>query len=79
MAKDRGMVSTVLHYLQSGEELSAAIAVDLWDEYNVRNKISTLRSNGWPIEGREEPAERGGKYKIYTLDMDKSRWPHGDE
>ena len=73
--KSRGMIDTVLKYLQTGNELTSQKAVDLWRELNVRNKISTLREENWPIESREEPSGRGGAYKIYYLDMDKSRWP----
>ena len=71
----KGMVSQVLNHLKAGNELSAADAAELWNEYNVRNKISVLRSDGWPIEDREEPSPRHGKFKIYYLLMDRSKWP----
>jgi hypothetical protein len=75
MKRHGGMVLKVLNYLKDGSELSQADAADLWNEYNVRNKICVLRSDGWPIRSREEPSPRGGKYKVYFMDMDRSIWP----
>ena len=65
--RNRGMVDTVLKYLQAGNELTADKAIDLWREANVRNKISQLRSEGYSIGSREEKSKRGGKYKVYFL------------
>jgi len=75
MIRHTGMILKVLNHLKSGRELSQADAAELWREYNVRNKISTLRSEGWPIHSREVPSDRGGKYKVYFLDMDRRLWP----
>ena len=65
--RNRGMIDTVLKYLQAGNELTADKAIDLWRENNVRNKISTLRLEGYNIGSREEKSQRGGKYKVYFL------------
>lgn len=75
MKRHYGMTKKVLDYLKAGNELTQADAAEIWREYNVRNKISVLRSDGWPINSREEPSDRGGKYKVYFMDMDRSLWP----
>lgn len=75
----RGMVSKVFDYLMDGHKLSAVDAFALWNEMNVRNKICILRSDGWPIRSEEKPSEKGGSYKVYFMDMDKSLWPSTKE
>lgn len=70
--KRTGMVSTVLEYLKSGHEITALEAAKMWDELNLRNKISTLRSDGWPIHSREEKSPNGGLYKVYFLAGEKA-------
>ena len=66
--KRTGMVQVVLDWLKSGREITAIEAAKMWDELNLRNKISILRSDGWPIHSREEKAKHGGIYKVYFLD-----------
>ena len=66
--KSKNMVDVVKDYLEQGNEITALDAVTLWNELNVRNKISTLRARGMQITSREELSEKGGKYKVYYLD-----------
>lgn len=66
------MVQVVLDWLKSGREITAIEAAKMWDELNLRNKISILRSDGWPIHSREEKAKHGGVYKVYFLDGEKT-------
>ncbi len=68
VTKSRNMVDIVKDYLKQGKEITALDAVALWNELNLRNKISILRRRGWQILSREEPSENGGKYKVYYLD-----------
>lgn len=70
--KRTGMVQVVLDWLKSGREITALEAARMWDELNLRNKISVLRSDGWPIHSREEKAKHGGVYKVYFLDGEKT-------
>jgi len=70
--KRTGMVVTVLDWLKSGREITALEASKMWNELNLRNKISVLRSDGWPIHSREEKSPHGGVYKVYFLDGEKS-------
>lgn len=70
--KRTGMVQTVLDWLKSGQEITALEAAKMWGELNLRNKISTLRSDGWPIHSREEKSPHGGVYKVYFLDGEKA-------
>lgn len=70
--KRTGMIGTILDWLKSGREITALEAAKMWDELNLRNKISILRSDGWPIHSREEKAKHGGVYKVYFLDGEKS-------
>nr|BDD47916.1 hypothetical protein 5 [Campylobacterota bacterium] len=72
----RGMMKTVLDYLLDGNELDAMYAARTWDELNVRNKISILRSKGWNIRDRDSEGKRGNSHKIYWLDL---RNPKFDE
>ncbi|WP_345969625.1 hypothetical protein WCX72_09890 [Sulfurimonas sp. HSL1-6] len=76
MKRYHGMMKTVLEYLAAGNELSQSDAADLWREFNLRNKISQLGHDDWPILRRDEPSKRGGKYKVYYLDPDRSKWPY---
>lgn len=69
--KRTSMVSTVLDWLQGGREISALDAAMMWGELNLRNKISVLRADGWPITSREEMSKNGRKYKVYFLDGEK--------
>jgi len=73
--RNRGMITTVLNYLKEGNEISAIQASSMWNELNVRNKISILREEGWPITSSEEPSKHGGYYKVYSLNMDRVLWP----
>jgi len=66
--KAKNMIDVVKEYLKQGNEITALDAVALWNELNLRNKISILRRRGWQILSREEPSEKGGKYKVYYLD-----------
>ena len=68
LTKSRNMVDIVKDYLKQGKEITALDAVALWNELNLRNKISILRRRGWQILSREVPSENGGKYKVYYLD-----------
>lgn len=70
--KRTGMIETVLDWLKKGNEITALEASRMWNELNLRNKISILRADGWPIHSREEKAPHGGKYKVYFLDGEKS-------
>lgn len=72
MTKRSGMVQTVLNWLKSGREITALEAAHMWNELNLRNKISILRADGWPIHSREEKAPGKGIYKVYFLDGEKS-------
>ena len=75
-----GMVGVVLNWLRRGNEITAIEAVKMWNELNVRNKISILRERGWPIRSREERnPTTGAVYKVYYLDMDRTYWPHDEE
>lgn len=74
-----GMTAKVLDYLKRGERLTAIKAAEMWNELNVRNKISRLRGEGWPIRSKEYPSGRGGVYKEYYLDPDTSLWPKPEE
>jgi len=71
----RGITDKVFKHLLKGEKISSVDAYELWREMNVRNKISILRGDGWPIRSEEKPSGKGGVYKIYYLDMDESLWP----
>jgi len=71
--KRSGMVSVVLNYLQAGNEITAMEAATLWGELNLRNKISALRTDGWPIHSRQERSTKTGAiYKVYFLDGQKT-------
>lgn len=69
--KRTGMIGVILDHLKNGNEITAIEAAKMWDELNLRNKISILRSDGWPIHSREEKAKYGGIYKVYFLDSEK--------
>lgn len=69
MSKKQSMVDVVLDFLKRGERLSAFDAVTMWNELNLRNKISVLRSRGWQILSEEVQSAHGGKFKVYFLDM----------
>jgi len=71
--KHRGMVQTVLEYLKTGKSITAIEAFELWEELNLRNKISELRRHGWVIHSEEHPSSKGGKFKKYYLDMENPR------
>ena len=75
----RGMIKTIHEYLLGGNRLSATDAYEMWKEMNLRNKVSALRAEGWPIHSEEADSTRGGKYKIYFLDMDEKFWPKNEE
>lgn len=71
--KRSGMVSVVLDYLKAGNEITAIEAAQMWGELNLRNKISALRTDGWPIHSRQEKSVRSGAiYKVYFLDGHKN-------
>lgn len=65
--KRTGMIETVLDWLKSGREITALEAAKMWNELNLRNKISILRADGWPIHSREEK-QNGKVFKVYFLD-----------
>ena len=65
--KHTPMVTVVLEWLKAGNEITQKDAAGRWQEYNLRNKISVLRSRGWEILSREEPSPRGGTYKVYYM------------
>jgi len=62
----KGMMKIVLDFLIAGNELDAGYAARTWNELNVRNKISVLKSKGWHIldEYRGDDS-----FKTYWLDM----------
>lgn len=70
--KRTGMVQVVLDWLKSGREITAIEAAKMWDELNLRNKICILRSDGWPINSREERSKNNKPYKVYFLDGEKT-------
>lgn len=76
---NRGMITTVLNHLKKGYEITGMQAAKDWETLNIRNQISTLRSEGWPIRSRFEHPKQGSKYKVYFLDMDKEYWPKDNE
>ena len=73
--KHSGKIGTVLEFLKSGKEVTQDLAGSLWRDYNLRNSIHLLRSEGWPIDDRRGQSSDGFSFKFYWLDMDQSRWP----
>lgn len=69
----RGMMKVVLDYLLAGNELDSMYAAHTWNELNVRNKISILKTKGWNILDRYAEVKNGNPYKIYWLDLNNPK------
>lgn len=58
----------VLNFLQSGKSLTALEALSLFGTMNLRNRISELRAEGYPILDEEIRGSNGKRFNKYFME-----------
>lgn len=66
--------AAILAYLKTGKSLTPLDALEAFQCFRLAARVHDLRGEGWPIV-KSEGEQAGKRFAVYSLDMDRAKWP----